>query len=389
MDSPLDLSISRRNVAVEDLVINNNMFSWSGMTEALSWSDQLLRVRSVMTISQLEQDWKDEEEVKEEEDQQPWRFSGQFEVSKPLEEIVASETEMSVDESRSLEVGQEFHIFGGQEDRSEIATEHFGDLAKNSGKPGVRGSPSSAAVAGEECQPVCAEGCPVELEGCLIEQEGLSHASEVLDESVGPVDAKEDSQSQKAPTGAEISAENQVALAPLACEGPVVVLGDKDGKEELEVTCVTLLPSSRDMVDGKCLPGISSQEVDSLVDGLALKDLVVIECQNPCEQADLDHILQGEEDSNGCQEDHNTLAEQAGHGLSQSELLKIDLFQRKVSSDSVLISEVYGEAPRKRTLEVPVLVQCWKVPTGSWICFFSLTVFLTNDISLQNYTFLK
>merc|ERR550517_1795932 len=348
------------------------------MTEALSWSDQLLRVKSVMTISQLEQDWKDEEEVKEEEDQQPWRFHGQIEVSEPLEDNVASETEMSVDESRSLEVGQEFHIFGGEEVRSEIATVQFGDLAKNSGKSRVRETPSSAAVVGEESQPVNAECCPVELEGCLIEQEGLFHASEVLDESAGPVDAKEDSHSKKAPTGAEISAENQDALVPLACEAPVVVLGDKGGKEELEVTCVTLLPSSGDM-DGDCLPGISSQDVDSLVDGLALKDLVVIECQNPCEQADHDEILQEEEDSNECQEGHNTLAEQAGHGLLQSEPLEIDLFQRKVSSDSVFISEACGEAGRKRTFEVPVLVQCWKVPTGSLTCFFSLTVCKIND----------
>ena len=72
LDSPLDLSIPRSDAALLSNVGGlqaNNSFSWSGMAEALSWSDQLLRVKSVMTIAQLNQDWKDEEEVQEEDDQ--------------------------------------------------------------------------------------------------------------------------------------------------------------------------------------------------------------------------------------------------------------------------------------------------------------------------------
>ena len=61
LDSPLDLSIPRSNAALlrdAEGPVLNNPFSWSGTAEALSWSDQLLRVKSVMTIAQLEQDWK-------------------------------------------------------------------------------------------------------------------------------------------------------------------------------------------------------------------------------------------------------------------------------------------------------------------------------------------
>ena len=171
LDSPLDLSIPRSDAALLSNVgglQSNNSFSWSGMAEALSWSDQLLRVKSVMTIAQLNQDWKDEEEVQEEDDQQPWRFDGQFEAFKPLEEEVedvVGEEGVTIAESRSLEVGQEFHIFGGEEERSAIATEHIREHAEDIGKPGLRGMPSSDAVAGEESPPVCLEECSVELEG--------------------------------------------------------------------------------------------------------------------------------------------------------------------------------------------------------------------------------
>ena len=161
LDSPLDLSIPRSDVALLSNVgglQSNNSFSWSGMAEALSWSDQLLRVKSVMTIAQLNQDWKDEEEVQEEDDQQPWRFDGQFEAFKPLEEEVedvVGEEGVTIAESRSLEVGQEFHIFGGEEERSPVATKQFRERAEDIGKPGLRAIPPSDDVAGEESSPVC------------------------------------------------------------------------------------------------------------------------------------------------------------------------------------------------------------------------------------------
>jgi len=196
LDRPLDLSIPRSDVA---LLSNagglqaNNSFSWSGMAEALSWSDQLLRVKSVMTIAQLNQDWKDEEEVQEEDDQQPWRFDGQFEAFKPLEEEVedvVGEEGVTIAESRSLEVGQEFHIFGGEEESSPIATKHFRERAEDIGKPGLRAIPPSDDVAGEESQPVRQEECSVELEAVF-------PAPQVSDQSVGPADlsAKEASRS--------------------------------------------------------------------------------------------------------------------------------------------------------------------------------------------------
>ena len=196
LDSPLDLSIPRSDAALLSNVGGlqpNNSFSWSGMAEALSWSDQLLRVKSVMTIAQLNQDWKDEEEVQEEDDQQPWRFDGQFEAFKPLEEEVedvVGEEGVTIAESRSLEVGQEFHIFGGEEERSPVATKQFRERAEDIGKPGLRAIPPSDAVGGEESQPVCLEECSVELEGVF-------PAPQVSDQSVGPADlsAKEASRS--------------------------------------------------------------------------------------------------------------------------------------------------------------------------------------------------
>lgn len=196
LDSPLDLSIPRSDAALLSNaggLQSNNSFSWSGMAEALSWSDQLLRVKSVMTIAQLNQDWKDEEEVQEEDDQQPWRFDGQFEAFKPLEEEVedvVGEEGVTIAESRSLEVGQEFHIFGGEEERSPIATKHFRERAEDIGKPGLRAIPPSDAVGGEESPPVCLEECSVELEAVF-------PAPQVSDQSVGPADlsAKEASRS--------------------------------------------------------------------------------------------------------------------------------------------------------------------------------------------------
>ena len=431
LDSPLDLSIPRSDAALLSNVGGlqaNNSFSWSGMAEALSWSDQLLRVKSVMTIAQLNQDWKDEEEVQEEDDQQPWRFDGQFEAFKPLEEEVedvVGEEGVTIAESRSLEVGQEFHIFGGEEESSPIATKHFRERAEDIGKPGLRAIPPSDDVAGEESQPVRQEECSVELEAVF-------PAPQVSDQSVGPADlsAKEASRSdcsvgdatvqdntlshiadaegelpahhedlsihntggqqqeqtndsngsakltictnqptnicqmlsfeetsQERPSAnicQPLGAECQAVLAPLA-----QLVESLDSREELEVTQVTLLSSPGNMVDGQSLPNIPlKEEFESLVDGLALKDLVVIECQPPCGH---DQLLQGEEDSSDFQGGGNTLAEQVGHGRSRSELLGIDLFKRKVSSDSVSISEVSGESTGKRTLET-VLVQCWKCP---------------------------
>ena len=425
LDSPLDLSIPRSDAALLSNaggLQSNNSFSWSGMAEALSWSDQLLRVKSVMTIAQLNQDWKDEEEVQEEDDQQPWRFDGQFEAFKPLEEEVedvVGEEGVTIAESRSLEVGQEFHIFGGEEERSPVATKQFQERAEDIGKPGLRAIPPSDAVGGEESSPVCLEECSVELEAVF-------PASQVSDQSVGPADCSvgyvgdatvqdntlshiadaegelpahhedlsihntggqqqeqtNDSNgsakltictnqptnicqmlsfeetSQERPSAnicQPLGAECQAVLAPLA-----QLVESLDSREELEVTQVTLLSSPGNMVDGQSLPNIPlKEEFESLVDGLALKDLVVIECQTPCEQVGHDQLLQGEEDSSDLQGGGNTLAEQVGHGLSRSELLGIDLFKRKVSSDSVSISEVSGELAEKRTLET-VLVQCWK-----------------------------
>ena len=359
LDSPLDLSIPRSDAALLSNaggLQSNNSFSWSGMAEALSWSDQLLRVKSVMTIAQLNQDWKDEEEVQEEDDQQPWRFDGQFEAFKPLEEEVedvVGEEGVTIAESRSLEVGQEFHIFGGEEERSLIATKHIG-------KPGLRAIPPSDAVGGEESPPVCLEECSVELEGVF-------PAPQVSDQSVGPADlsAKEASRSdcsvgdatvqdntlshiadaegelpahhedlsihntggqqqeqtndsngsakltiftnqptnicqmlsfeetsQERPSAnlcQPLGAECQAVLAPLA-----QLVESLDSREELEVTQVTLLSSPGNMVDGQSLPNIPlKEEFESLVDGLALKDLVVIECQTPSEQVGHDQLLQG------------------------------------------------------------------------------------------------
>ena len=435
LDIPLDLSIPRSDAGGLQL---NNSFSWSGMAEVLSWSDQLLRVKSVMTIAQLNQDWKDEEEVQEEDDQQPWRFDGQFEILEEEVKDINSEGRMAIDESRSLEAEQEFHIFGGEEENSDAASKHFREHNENISRPGSRGRPPSDAITGEESPPVC-------LEECSLEPEGVFFASQVLHQSVVPPDrgAKEASRSyysegnaagkgntlsqisnaelpahedrsirntsshqqektsgdifqmlsleettQESPA-ANICQPTEVSAQPPGAECQAVfvplagLLESLDSREELEVTHVTLLPSPGNMVDEKSLLNIPSNEVESLMDGLALKDLVVIECQTPCEQAGYVQLLLGEEDSNdvqgGCHtlaeqvgpdlcrsellgfDLFNTLAEQVGHDLCQSELLGIDLFERKVSSDSVSISEVSGELAGKRTLET-VLVQCWKGP---------------------------
>ena len=65
LDSPLDLSVRRNDIASivggETLLVSNTgSSSWSGMTEALQWSDQLLRAQSLITLAQLEDDWGDE-----------------------------------------------------------------------------------------------------------------------------------------------------------------------------------------------------------------------------------------------------------------------------------------------------------------------------------------
>ena len=331
-DSPLDLSVPRSDAAAllrdaGGLVLNNS-FSWPDMAEALSWSDQLLRVKSVMTIAQLEQDWKDEEE----DDQQPWRFDDQFEVLKPSEEevnVVVSESELAMDESRSLEEGDEFHIFGGE------------DLSINKSGSQKQDQTAESDISTNQSAYICQM---LSLEETPQESPSANLVPEVAAEQLG--------------------AECQAVLAPPPSAEEALLLGSTDGREELVVTHVTLLPSSENLACGNSLLEVPSKEVESLVDGLATKELVVIECQTPCEEANHDQLLEErdeEKDSNECQGGRNTLAEQAGHGLCQSEILGIDLFKRKVSSDSVFISEVSRELAEKGTLET-VLVQCWKVP---------------------------
>ena len=331
-DSPLDLSVPRSDAAAllrdaGGLVLNNS-FSWPDMAEALSWSDQLLRVKSVMTIAQLEQDWKDEEE----DDQQPWRFDDQFEVLKPLEEefnVVVSESELAMDESRSLEEGDKFHIFGGE------------DLSINKSGSQKQDQTAESDISTNQSAYICQM---LSLEEALQESPSANLVPEVSAEQPGAV--------------------CQAVLAPLPSAEEALLLGSTDGREELVVTHVTLLPPSENLAYGNPLLEIPSKEVESLVDSLATKELVVIECQTPCEEANHDQLLEErdeEKDLNECQGGCNTLAEQAGHGLCQSEILGIDLFKRKVSSDSVSISEVSRELAEKGTLET-VLVQCWKVP---------------------------
>ena len=92
-DSPLDLSVRRNDIASlvggETLLVSNTGSScWSGMTEALQWSDQLLRVQSLITLAQLEDDWGDEDE-----DRGPWRFEGGSQVFTSSEEDIREETD--------------------------------------------------------------------------------------------------------------------------------------------------------------------------------------------------------------------------------------------------------------------------------------------------------
>ena len=291
LDSPLDLSIPRSDTGpgrnFPDYVSSNNSFSSSGMTEALSWSDQLLRVKSVMTIAQLEEDWKAEEE----EDLKPWRFRGQ--VFMPMvEEVndVVNEVEMNISESKSLEVGQEFHIFGGKEEGSEIPDQLCGEPFENIGQ--------------KETPSLTAEENP------LVELEELQLASQF----------------------------DQPASA----------------EEELdEVTHVALLPT----FDGKSMSDIPPQEVESLVDNLALKDLVVIECEPGQDQL----LLEDDEKDLNQEREHKTLTEPSGLGQRLYDLWGTELNQRKVSLESVSISEGCGGRAEKGTFKAPVNVQCWKL----------------------------
>ena len=390
LDSPLDLSVRRNDIASlvggETLLVSNTgSSSWSGMTEALQWSDQLLRVQSLITLAQLEDDWGDEDK-----DRGPWRFEGGSQVFTSSEEDIRDETdgrEEAQGDSRSLEVGAEFHIFGpgvlpeGSENCS-AADYIVGErtMSSNNSAPEEKrdftdGPPVSRIEQAhtEDCfgsdifansdQPYVVDS---EVDGeLLLVQESL------------PAPPRSQEQATLVTTclqSTSIGAFTETLYEESYCDGSTSVfcssapeeaafsafLGSNHFEgEELVVTHVSLLPNSEDQGPEQTHFDFPSQDVQSLVDGIAFNELVVIECQTPCQE--YNHLVFEEERGQPSKEGCYALREEAGPELSQNENSAVDgAFKQGASSDCVPLSEVCVDVTGKRKWEESLLVQCWK-----------------------------
>ena len=353
LDSPLDLSVRRNDIASivggESLLVSNTgSSSWSEMTEALQWSDQLLRAQSLISLAQLEDDWGDEDE-----DRGPWRFEGGSQVFTSSEEDIREETdggEEAKGDSRSLEVDAEFHIFGPGvlPERSEncsVADYIVGErtIPSNNSAPEKKRDFEDEPPVGrleqahtEDCfgsdilvngdQPYVVDS---EVDGeLLLVQESLlapprspeqatlvttclqstsdgAFTETLFEKSFG--DGNTPAFSYSAPEDVAFSA----YLGRNHFEG-----------EEPVVTHVSLLPNSEDQYPEQTHFDIPSQDVQSLVDGIAFNELVVIECQTPCQA--YDHLVFEEERGQPSKEGGHPTREVAGSGPSSNENFAVD-----------------------------------------------------------------
>ena len=353
LDSPLDLSVRRNDIASivggETLLVSNTgSSSWSELTEALQWSDQLLRAQSLITLAQLEDDWADEDEVRG-----PWRFEGGSQVFTSSEEDIREETdgrEEAQGDSRSLEVDAEFHIFGPGvlPERSENCS--AADYMVGERTMSSNNSAPEKKRDFEDGTPVCrleqahTENCfgsdifangdqpyvvDSEVDGeLLLVQESLL-APPKSPEQATLVTTCPQSTSVGAFTETLYEESygdgNTSAFCSLAPEDAAfsAFLGSNHFEgEELVVTHVSLLPDSEDHFPQQTHLDIPSQDVQSLVDGIAFNELVVIECQTPCQA--YDHLVFEEERGQPSKEGGHPTREVAGSGPSPNENFAVD-----------------------------------------------------------------